>query len=90
MPQPEPISGPPVLFIPELLLAIFGWLNTGRALGTLANASLVCSAWMNVALDTLWEDARADRILEILAPLTLTESPGEYVGLDRKLCPSYS
>lgn len=65
-----------VLFVPELLDMIFGYLDASDNAGN----ARVCRRWSDVALDTLWRDVEdLSRLFSLLAPLYLTDS-GEQVS----------
>lgn len=65
-----------VLAIPELLDTIFRTMDNRSNL----NNALVCRAWSEIALDTLWREVDdLHRLFNLLAPLKKTSS-GKYVG----------
>lgn len=74
------ISGPPALRVPELLLAVLASLHIDGALGTLANAAIVCLAWKPIALGLLWEQVDDVHVLRILSPLTNEKNYWKWVG----------
>ncbi|KAG9027159.1 hypothetical protein FRB95_008023 [Tulasnella sp. JGI-2019a] len=65
---PSAVTGPPLaLFVPEILLQIFGELTAKE----LMIAALVCTAWLDHTIDIKWKitNVLLSRLLENLSPI---------------------